>query len=158
MARRFRFHLETVERLRKQARDAQRRAVADAARAVGTIEERILRLTRQLSDTLDGARDTLRLGRLDLASLRGHELYRGWVHRRIAESYTELACRRSELDVERAKLVEASKQLKVIEKLRERRWRRHLVDVAREEQAASDEAAVQLYLRRRQKRERENAA
>lgn len=158
MARRFRFRLETVERLRKQARDAQRRVVADAARTVGRVEERIVHLTRQLHDTLGGARETLRTGRLDLASLRGHELYRGWVHRRIAESYTELACRQSELDVERAKLVEASKQLKVIERLRERRWRRYLADVAREEQAASDEAAVQLYLRRRQERERENAA
>lgn len=158
MARRFRFRLETVQRLRKQARDAQRRAVAEAAQAVGAIEDRILRLTLQLNDTLDGARETLRTGRLDLASLRGHELYRGWVHRRIAESYTELACRRSELDVERAKLVEASKQLKVIEKLRERRWRGYLTDVAREEQVTGDEAAVQAYLRRRRERERENAA
>ncbi len=158
MARRFRFRLETVERLRKQARDAQRRVVADAVRTVATLEDRIVHLTRQLDDTFDGARETLRTGRLDVVSLRGHELYRGWVHRRIAESYTDLACRRSELDVERAKLVEASKQLKVIEKLRERRWRRHLADVAREEQAASDEAAVQAYLRRSRERERENAA
>ena len=147
MAGRFRFSLEVVRRVRRQAQDAQRRAVADAVRTVTAVENRIEQLTRELADTMDRTRDVHRPGRLDIASLRGHQFYRGHLHRRILESGAELSGRQTELQRERAKLAEATKQLKVIEKLREKHWQRHLTEVRRAEQAAFDEAALQVYRR-----------
>jgi flagellar FliJ protein len=148
MAGRFRFRLEVVRRIRQQAQDAQRRVVADAARAVGVVEAQIDRLTHTLGDTVDRARETQRGKRLDLMCLRGDQFYRGWLHRRILESHAELSGRRADLDRARAELGELTKRLKVIEKLRERQWARYLKDIRREEQAAFDESALQMHLRK----------
>lgn len=147
MAGRFRFRLDVVERLRRQARDAQRRVVADAVRGVRRVEQRIAGLTRQLAETVDRTRGVQEAERLDVVSLRGHQIYRGCLHRWILESDAKLGERRGELDTERNRLVEASKRLKVIEKLRERHWRRYLTQLRREEQAITDETAVQVFLR-----------
>jgi flagellar export protein FliJ len=81
-----------------------------------------------------------------VTSLRGHQFYWGWLHRKILESTVELAARKTRLEVERGKLSEASKRLKVIENLRDRQLARYQAAVAREERAASDEAAMQTYM------------
>ena len=149
MAKRFQFRLEVVRKLRAQARDVQRRAVGDAVGAVRGVEERLDQLTQQLRDTVEITRGEQRTQELDVASLRGHQFYRNWLHRRIMESNLELGDRRATLDVERAKLGEASARLKAIEKLRDKRFARHLVQVRREEQTTMDEAAVGGFARRR---------
>ncbi len=158
MARRFRFRLETVRRLRRQARDAQRRVVADAVRAATTVELRVAGFVRQLQGALDHSRGTIQPGRMDVASIRRHQIHRSWLHRQIDESNAELGQRRQELDAQRDKLAEASRRLEVIELLREKRWRRYLADVAREEQTVGDEAALQGYLRGRRESTCETAS
>lgn len=147
MAGRFRFRLEAVRRVRKQALDAQRRVVADAVQAVQEVENRMGRLTEELDLTMDRSRDARRLYDLDISALRSHQVYRGCIHRRLLESATELVTRRATLDVERSKLAETTKGLKAIEKLRERELASHFKALAREEQAAYDETAAGLYMR-----------
>lgn len=148
MARRFRFRLDTVERLRRQVRDVQQRVVADAVQAVARVDIRKTRWINDLMGVLESGREVRRQGPMDVGSLRRHQLYRVWLHRMLDVTATELLDRNRELDDERSKLAEASKQLKVIEKLREKRWHRYQVEVKREEQSASDEAAVQMFSRR----------
>lgn len=152
MARRFRFRLETVRRLRERERDARRRVVGEAVRAVGRIEDRIARLTRELQGTIDQSRGVCEEVRLDMVSLRGHQYYRGWLHRQILESNARLALRRAELDAECARLGETSKRLKVIENLHNKQSARHCIEVAREEQADADEVALQRHLRQSRNR------
>jgi flagellar export protein FliJ len=147
MARRFRFRLEVVRKLREQVRDAQRRALADAVRAVTQAEQRIEHLTEQLGDMVSDTRTTQRSDRLDLATLRGQQFYQGWLHRRIMESNAQLMESRSVLERERDKLGDATGQLKAIEKLRERRLARHQWEDRREEQASLDEAALRTLVR-----------
>ncbi len=147
MAGRFRFRLEAVRRVRKQAQDTQRRVVAGAVQAVQEVENRMGRLTEELNLTMDRSRDARRLHDLDLSVLRSHQVYRGCIHRRLLESATELVQRRASLDVERSKLAETTKRLKAIEKLRERKLASHVRAWEREEQAGHGEAAVGLYLR-----------
>ena len=154
MARRFRFRLETVRGLREQARDTQRRVVADAVRTVTRIEERIASLTKELKDASGQSRSDQDARFLDTVSLRGHHIYRNWLHWKITEARGELAGKQVVLEQDRARLAEASTRLKVIENLRERQWRRHLAEMAREEQSATDEAAQQAYLRRRREQQR----
>lgn len=155
MARSFRFRLETVRRLRKQALDVQRRVVAEAVQAVAGVEERIAELTRSWHGAADQSRDAMRIHCFDLVSLSGQQIYRSWLDREIAKFSESLAEKRVELDAERDRLAETSKELKVIEKLRERQRKRFLVKLAREEQVANDEAALQMYLRRQREQRRE---
>lgn len=147
MAGRFRFRLEVVRRVRKQAQDMQRRVVADAIQAAQEVENRMGRLTEELDRTMDRSRDARRLHELDISALRGHQVYRGCIHRRLLESATELVKRRATLDVERSKLAETTKRLKAIEKLRERKLASHVKTLEREEQAGYDETAAGLYMR-----------
>ena len=149
MAGRFRFRLEVVERLRRQERDAQRREVANAQQAVRQVDQRIDNLTRELSDTVHRTRSAQGTDRLDMVSVRGHQHYRGFLQRRIFDSNEDMRERKTELDKRRAKLMEASKRLKVIEKLREKQWNRHVIQLRRREQAIMDETALQGYLRER---------
>ena len=148
MARRFEFRLEVVRKLREQARDVRRRAVGDAVRAVRSAEERLDHLTGQLRDTVEITRGEQRTPALDVNALRGHQFYRNWLHRRIMESDLELTQQRRRLDKERSNLGEASARLKAIEKLRDKRWARHLIQLRREEQGMMDEAAVGSFARR----------
>ena len=149
MAKKFRFRLEGVRRVRAQERDARRREVADAARAVTSAEQRIEELNNELQATMQHTQSEQKQARLDVALLRGHQFRRNHLHRRIIESHAALASKKHELNACRAKLAEASKRLKAIEKLREKQWNRHLTEVRREEQTAGDEVAAQRYLRAR---------
>lgn len=148
MPGRFRFRLEVVRRVRRQAQDEQRRVVADVVQAVAAAEQRVAGMTQALAETIEHKRGVQQAARLDVASLRGHQFYKGWLQRRILESHAELSRRRVDLDRARARLGEVTRQLKVIEKLREKQWVRHQAAVMREEQAAFDELALQAHLRR----------
>ncbi|MCH8966651.1 MAG: flagellar export protein FliJ [Planctomycetes bacterium] len=148
MAGGFRFRLDAVERLRRQDRDGKRRKVAEAARDVQHVENRIALLTQQLADTVDGTRRQRQAQLLDVVSLKRQQFYRGELNRRIEESNKGLLERLAVLEAERRTLTESSRRLKVIEKLRERFRARHEEKMRRMERRATDEVGVQSYVRR----------
>lgn len=147
MARKFHFRLRTVERLRKQAVDQQRRIVAEAQRAAGAAEEANAARNRELEHEREAARQRLDARVLDLPLLRSQQLFRAWLKGKAVETVRQAVSARADLGRERACLAEASKRLKVIEKLRERQWQRHTAAAQRAEQALYDEAALQRYVR-----------
>ncbi len=158
MVRRFRFRLETVLKLRQRARDQQRRVVAEALRVVAQIETRMTQLTHQLHETIDQSRNVQQAGTLDVRFLSGQEFHRHWLGRKIMESQTELTQKRAEFEAERAKLADAWKKLRVIEKLREKQWQRHRTELTREERTLTDETALNVYLRKHDHQRDEVAA
>jgi len=147
MARKFKFRLEVVERVRRQARDERRRIVADAVRAVRRMEAHTEAVATQLRRSVEETAATQRADSIDVALVRTQEYHRTWLHRQLAGAREELAQRQKTLASKRHDLAEATKQLRVIEKLRERQWQRHLTEVKREEQTISDEIAITRYLR-----------
>ncbi len=84
--------------------------------------------------------------RLDVTLVRTQEFHRNWLSRQMVNARVECDRRQGELASKRGELAEATKQLRVIEKLRERHWQRHVMEVKREEQSISDEMAVTRYL------------
>ncbi len=145
MAKRFRFKLEAVRKLRERERDVQRRKVAEAVRAVTVAERRVSSLNDSLRGTMVDGRDVLSSGQLDLGLVRSQRFYQSWLHGTILESNTELSKRERELAVERADLGRVNARYKSLEKLKERKWQRHLQEVSKEERAMFDEIAVQRY-------------
>lgn len=148
MAQQFRFRLETVRKLRSQARDRQRRIVAEAVQQVVRNEEHIAQVNRELRSSLDDALSDRSAMKMDVAALRENQLYRGWLHRKILDADIELTKSNSVVNQERSKLVEATKRLKVLEKLRERQWDRYQTKLKRAEQMMYDEASLQMFVRR----------
>lgn len=147
MPGRFRFRLEAVRKVRRQAQDAQQRAVAGILREIGQTEAGVRRLTEELRAEVGATRSAQSIQRLDLARIRGHQFHQTWLQGRVLEAQTELTQQRARLEQERAKLTEAARRLKVIEKLRERQWERFCIEERRAEQRESDEVANQLHLR-----------
>lgn len=148
MAKKFVFRLEVVRRTREQARDAQRRVVAVQVRAVAKVEDRIRELSDQSAAALEVLAKIQRTGVLDTLMIRQQHAHRVDLNRSMQQQRVELAHKRAELLKEQERLAEASKQLKAIEKLRDKKIKQHQEQVAREEQAFSDEVSIQMYLRR----------
>ncbi|MEK6797734.1 MAG: flagellar FliJ family protein [Planctomycetota bacterium] len=144
MAKRFRFRLEFVRKLREQARDVQRRRVADSARTVTATEQAVARLQAARSRNAEATREAQSAGLLDVASLRCQYRFHGWLMRKQEEFGETLQTQRTELDGERCRLGEVTAKLRVIEKLKERQWRGHLDQLRREEQAVDDEVALRI--------------
>lgn len=145
MARGFRFRLEVVQRIRRRAVDARKRDVAAAVRSVTEVEGKLAQTDQEIRDLAMISRDTKQNAVLDVASLSRQQQHRGWLAKRTAELQSTLKERRRVLDGEREKLAEASRQLKVIENLRERQWKAFCTDRDRREQMALDEAALQAF-------------
>ena len=151
MARRFRFRLEAVQRIRTNDRDRRRRVVAEAVRAMRSVQQRIDDCNELLRASVDRTSDLQRSQRIDMHSLRSQRFYGGYLHRQLLLAGEELVARQTELDARRGELTEATKRLRAVEKLRERQWERHRRQLAREEQADADEDALQKYIRRIQR-------
>jgi len=149
MARRFRFRLAAVAKLREQQQKAQRRTVAEALTAVSRIQHAIDGLHGQLGGSMLEIRRHRHGAVLDVSELSRQQLHRGWLHRELTRAGDELTRRRLDLEAQRLKLSDVTKQRKTIENLRKKQWQRHVRDGARDEQTAADEAANSGYLRRR---------
>lgn len=148
MAKRFRFRLETLRRIRQQERDRQQRTLANAVRNVESAGRRLATIAQQVEDAAVLTRFDRQRERLDLASIRATHLYRGFLEQQLVQERIALGRTTADLDAHRAKLGEATKNLKVLENLRDRQWRRHRVEVARQEQAEYDEVGAQQYARK----------
>ena len=147
MPRGFTFRLEALLRVRRQARDAQQRVVAEVVRRVKQQEAQIRRTNEVLRTEVEALRTSQHRDHLDLAELQGHRSYMGRLHRELREAAERLSEAESVLDQERAKLAEASKQHKVIEKLKEKQYARYRAHIDRMERMLEDESGLQQYLR-----------
>ena len=147
MAKRFRFRLDVVERVRRQERDQHRRIVAEAVRAVRQLEDHLASIGHQMRRRVDEMILAQSHASLDVALVRTQEYHRNWLHRQVVNARVELERRQDDLTSKRGELAEATMQLRVIEKLRERQWQRHVMEVKREEQSISDEIAVTRFVR-----------
>ncbi len=145
MAKKFQFKLEVVRKLRERERDIQRRKVAESIRAVTEAERRVEGLNASLRGTMDDGRNVLSSIRLDLGQVRSQRFYQSWLHGTILESNEELGKRERELTVDREELGRVNARFQSLEKLKEKKWQRHLQEVSKEERAMFDEIALQRY-------------
>lgn len=148
MAKRFRFRLEPVLKIRKSGRDEQRRVVAERVRAVRSAREAVSDLERGVTETLARARRTRGDAVIDVGLELQEQRWRLGLHRRIHRSTQQMAEANDSLAAARQELARRSRDVKAIEKLRERRWQAHRLAEARSERLDADEAASQAYVRR----------
>lgn len=144
MAKKFQFRLDAVRDMRKRARDEAARRVAVKLTEVAAVQRRVEDFSRQLRDLVDTGRADREGKSIEIAALRMQQYYGKWLHDRIMETSTALLQRESELSEERGNLTQATAKLKAIEKLREKRWQKHVLLVRREEQATTDEVAGRM--------------
>lgn len=149
MAKRFIFRLGTVLRLRKMAEDDCRRRVAARLREIAGVESEIRRLEEQFEWELGRSRDDQRDSHMDVMTVRRRRSYMGYLQRCTCERRRHVHALQEKLEEDRSALAEASKEVKALEKLRDRQWARHIETQRRAERAEEDEIGQQVFLRHR---------
>ena len=145
MARRFQFPLETLLRVRAlREREAKRKVAAQRAEIARldrqnrqTAEE----ISRQQAELLAGQQH----GRLDPSALQRGRAWIAHLRRTITLRQAQRVALEAQWQQLQAAWLAARTQLRIIEKLRERRWAAYRHDHSRSEQAAADELAQQLH-------------
>jgi flagellar export protein FliJ len=137
----FKFRLATLLRLREATRDERRTELAQAYRADEIIQQEKQRLARDLVALKDQARRASAPGRLDLDRLletRRHE-----VLLRSQEQHAEQQHEAIQAEIQRRRqaAVDANRQVRVLEQLRQRQYERHRQGENRQEVKQLDEAA-----------------
>jgi flagellar FliJ protein len=137
--RRFRFPLERLLERRERIEEERRAAFAEAQDAVRRLLGEIMktRAARDVSrerlevvDAPDAARDR-----------RGLVLYADFLEARLHALHDEVAARRRDEAAARAALLAATRDRKILARLRERRRLEHRRAAKRADQAATDEMA-----------------
>ena len=146
MTRAFRFELEGVLSYRRMIEEEARREFLLARRRHDEASEALARLFRYREEA-QGELGQREGGAFDVPQImRYHDYLKGLVDR-IAGAQVELAGLEREMNARRGVLAEASKERKVIEKVRHRRWEVWRKGVARSEQKETDEIGAQLHRR-----------
>ncbi len=143
----FKFRLATLLRLRELARDERRAQLAQAYRAEELLEEQ----GRQLEQHLSGLRRWTRLaagpGEIEVDRLLEARRFEAILlaQRQQVDQQREAIAR--EVERRRQALVEANREVQVLENLRARQHERHRAEENRRDIKSLDEIALQRALR-----------
>jgi flagellar FliJ protein len=136
------FRLQSVLKLRIAARDERRKSLADALRAESIVSEQMTKLSQEIEDLREASRSAALPGVIQvdqLLTLNRHELLVNANRKALEGQRQKIA---QEIEVRRLALVEADRDVKALEKLRERQEREQEITADRREQAELDQIAL----------------
>jgi len=140
VATRFTFKLDAVLEQRRHAEHHRQRAMAAAQHKVLRLQAELDAMAAMKRASAAELRATGR--RLTAATLAAHQQFAAAMRQKAATLNRQIAEAQLEMDLAQSALLEAAKQRKVIEKLREREQARWLADQRRREQHHADEATA----------------
>jgi flagellar protein FliJ len=144
--KKFVFSLQPVLDQRRRVEDEKQQIVAQHRRSLDEAEAELKRLNTEFRASSDRLRSAHR--ELSAEDLRLHYAHLAFLDRTIVAQIQIVAERRVALDRVRADLLAASKERKVVEKLKDRRHEAHLAEAARQEQNALDDSNARRHARR----------
>lgn len=143
----FRFKLEVLLSVRKQAERRHQLVVAAIERERLQIEDKLRAQQQRLTEGKSELREDL-VGAVNVDALRHQASSALQVVRDAQRMVLELAGVHKRLEAARELLIEAAKQRRVLERLRERRWQEFNEMMEKRETADLDELAVMRAARR----------
>jgi flagellar protein FliJ len=147
---RFVFRLTALLRLRESRRDECRAALAEAYRVDEVLKRQLDGLARELDLLREFCRRKASPGSIDvdrLVEAQRYELVARAQHRHVAQQRETVA---AEIERRRQALVEADREVRVLEKLRDRQAEQHRREEEVREVKRLDEVATQQTYRQRQ--------
>ena len=145
----FTFRLETLLKLRMADRDGRRAELADAYEAERILKQQKQELQQQLHELGEVSQRALQPGAINVDNLLKSNRFQ-----LVLESQQKLVDGRSaqlavETENRRTRLVDADRQVRVLEKLREKQQRRHRQEEHRLETKQIDDVAQRRVQRER---------
>ena len=137
----FKFRLATLMKLREAARQERRAQLAQAYQAEAILQEQEQTLEQELAGLIDRTRDEVRPGQVNVDRLLTTQRYELLLYTQQKQTHEQRQVVAAEIEQRRAMLVEADRQLRVLEKLKERKAKRHRDEENRREIKWMDEVA-----------------
>ena len=143
----FQFRLESLLKLRESHRQQRRLELAEAFHAEQILENQSQQLTLDLQDVVLRSRVSASPGRVNVDHLRDTHRYRVVLEAQQTVLKQRIEQVAAEVQKRRDALAEADKEVRVLEKLRERQLSEHTAIELRRELLDLDEVAVQQWNR-----------
>jgi flagellar FliJ protein len=140
---RFVFKLEGVLRHRERIEQERQRELAVVQAEMVQLQSELRGFNTEVQSNVAGARNQL-VGKLDMSYLAAHRRYMLGMQRKIHDLAQRMATQQQRVEEARRALTEATRQKKILEKLRERQHARWTLEQNRKEAAALDELSTQL--------------
>ena len=148
----FRFRLQTVLRLRIAERDERRGELAKALRAAEILQERREQLSDEMKENLELARKLAEPGKANIDRILQTHRYEAILKGTLAQLVVQEKQVAAEVERRRQILTEADRQVRVLEKLEDRKREEHVRMEQRQEMKQLDEVAAVSFVRQRNER------
>jgi flagellar protein FliJ len=146
----FRFRLETLLRLRVAERDQRRAELAKAIRAAQMLQSEERKLQEEQTEAAERGRALKSPGAADVDAIMQTHRYEVVLAVRRRQFAAQIDQVETEVERRRQVVVEADRQVRVLEKLRERQAAAYQQQVGRLEAKQYDEMAAIGYVRRQE--------
>jgi flagellar protein FliJ len=146
----YQFRLATMLKLREQARDERRRELAQAYEAERILRERVAELQSEISTTQQRTRQLAGVGTISVEGLLNTRRYELLMKSQVSQTEGQIAHVLDEIERRRQSLLEADRDVKVLEKLRERQLEQYAELQQKRENKQLDDAAIRGFSRRRE--------
>ena len=137
----FKFRLATLLRLREATRDERRLQLAEAYQVDDVLRERLDGVSQQLTGLRDRCRECCRPGKVDVDQLVDAQRFELALKAQSSQIHQQREAVAVEIGRRREVLVEANRDVRVLEKLREKQAARHRREEDRRETKVLDEVA-----------------
>lgn len=138
----FKYRLNPLLQLRESTRDERRAELAQAQRADDILHDRQVTVDQQRRDILESTRSSIKPGPVDLEHLvncQRHDLMLETEEKVLLEQRQQVA---QEIERRHSTLVEANRDVRILELLREKQLLRHQKEEQRQETNRLDEVAI----------------
>lgn len=139
---RFNFRLQTLRRLREIHRDEQRGRLATAYEAERILTEQRNGVVAETAALVDSQRQLMQQGSLDVTQLLTAQRYQLALEAQIRTLADQAARLAEEVERRRQSLVEADREVRILDKLEERKRQQHREASQRAETKVLDEVAT----------------
>jgi len=146
---RFQFRFATLLRLREAARDERRQELAKAMEAEEIVRQRILQVEADLASLRERARAMAGPGDVDVDGLLDTQRFESVLRDQQRQLNEHQGTLRAEIERRRQAVVEANREVQILERLRQRQLERRREEENRREIVTLDEAARVGELRKR---------
>lgn len=139
----FKFRLQTLLQIRIAERDERRVKLAEAFRAEQILQTRITEVANEIEEVRNQSRRASAPGEVHVDTLLNTHRYELLLSAQKKALEQQLAQIQAEVEKRREALVEADRQVRVLEKLREKRWGEYQQKEFKQEVKTLDEVALQ---------------
>jgi flagellar protein FliJ len=137
----YRFRLETLRKLRAAQRDEMRRKLAEAHQAAAVLDEQQAAVAQEIADLQAEQRSTVGGSTTDVNRLLEAHRYQAVLRAQQATLKNQAQVLAQEVERRRERVVESDRQVRVLDKLDERKQREHRQEAERKEVKQFDEIA-----------------